>query len=107
MTGGSIYILQREGPSHIHLYTIYMGRWYTVVLEEKLRKYGLEFKEVKSTTRIWLSPIHVYATISIVLMNSVSSNLLFAFYIVEFKCLQEQGNNPLTRRDTRKDVKTV
>ena len=50
MTGGSIYILQREGPSDIHLYTIYMGRWYTVVLEEKLRKYGLEFKEVKSTT---------------------------------------------------------
>ena len=50
MRGGSIYILQREGPSDIHLYTIYMGRWYTVVLEEKLRKYGLEFKEVKSTT---------------------------------------------------------
>ena len=23
MTGGSIYILQREGPSHIHLYLIY------------------------------------------------------------------------------------
>ena len=50
VTGGSIYILQR-GPSHIHLYTIYMGRWYTVVLEQKLRKYGLEFKEVKLTTR--------------------------------------------------------
>ena len=99
-------ILQREGRSHIHLYTI-KGLGCKVVLEEKLRKYGLEFKEVKSTTRIWLSPIHVYATISIVLMNSVSSNLLFAFYIVEFKCLQEQGNNPLTRRDTRKDVKTV
>ena len=29
-----------------------MGRWYTVVLEEKLRKYGLEYKEVKSTTRL-------------------------------------------------------
>ena len=64
--------LQREGPSHIHLYTIYMymGRGYKVVLEEKLRKYGLEFKGVKSTTRIWLSTIHVYATISIVLINS-------------------------------------
>ena len=52
MTGGSIFILQREGPSHIHLYTIKMGRWYAVVLEEKLRKKGLEFKEVKSTTRL-------------------------------------------------------
>ena len=51
MTGGSIYILQRESPSHIPLYTICMGRWYTVVLEEKLRKYVLEFKEVKTTTR--------------------------------------------------------
>ena len=31
-------ILQREGPSHIHLYTIYMGRGYKVVLEEKIKK---------------------------------------------------------------------
>ena len=62
-------ILQLEGPSHIHLYTIYMGLGYKVVLKEKWRKYGLEFKEVKSTTRIWLSAIHVYATISIVLIN--------------------------------------
>ena len=52
VTGGSIYILQLEGPSHIHLYAIYMRQGYTVVLENKLRKYGLEFKEVKSTTRI-------------------------------------------------------
>ena len=63
-------ILQREGPSHIYLYTIYVGRGCKVVLEEKLRKYGLEFKEVKSTTRILLSAIHVHATISIVLINS-------------------------------------
>ena len=35
------------GRSFTHSpYTIYMGRGYTVVLEEKLRKYGLEFKEV-------------------------------------------------------------
>ena len=40
-------ILKRKGPSHILLYTIYMGRGYKVVLEEKLRKYGLEFKEAK------------------------------------------------------------
>ena len=51
-----------------------MGRGYTLVLEEKLRKYGLEFKEVKSTTRIWLSAIHVYAAISIVLINSYQVN---------------------------------
>ena len=41
-----------ESPSHIHLYTIYMERVYKVVLEENLRKYGLEFKKVKTTTRI-------------------------------------------------------
>ena len=46
VTGGSIYILLRDGPSHIRLYTKYIGRGYTVVLKEKLRKYGLEFKEV-------------------------------------------------------------
>ena len=68
------YILQREGPSHIHLYTVYVGWGYTVVLEEKLRKYGLEFKEVKSTNRIGLPAIHVYATISIVLINSFQVN---------------------------------
>ena len=67
-------IFQREGPSHIYLYTIYLGGGYKVVLEEKLRKYGLEFKEVKSTTRIWLAAIHVYATISIVLINSYQVN---------------------------------
>ena len=27
--------LQREGPSQIHLHTIYMGRGYTVVHEKK------------------------------------------------------------------------
>ena len=69
MTGGSIYILQREGPSHIHLYTIYMGRWYTVVLEEKLRKYGLEFKEVKQS-RLRHNKSRTY--------KFLSSKLLFA-----------------------------
>ena len=69
-------ILQREGPSHIHLHTIYMGRGYKVVLAEKLRKYGLEFKEVKSTTRILLSAIHVHATISIVLINSYQVSVI-------------------------------
>ena len=42
---------QSERLQTFTFHTIYMGRWYTVVLEEKLRKYGLEFKEVKSTTR--------------------------------------------------------
>ena len=51
-----------------------MGRGYKVVLEGKLRKYGLEFKEVKSTTRIRLPAIHVYATISIVLIKSYQVN---------------------------------
>ena len=64
--------LQREGPSHIHLYPIYMGRGYTV--EDKLRKYELEFKELKSTTRIRLPAIHVYATISIELINCYLGN---------------------------------
>ena len=69
MTGGSIYILQREGPSHIHRNTIYMGRWYTVVLEEKLRKYGLEFKEVKQS-RLRHNKSRTY--------KFLSSKLLFA-----------------------------
>ena len=47
-----------------------MERGYKVVLEEKLRKYGLEFIEVKSTTRVWLPAIHIYATISIALIKS-------------------------------------
>ena len=65
MTGG-------EGPSRIHLYPIYMGQGYTV--EDKLRKYGLELKEVKSTARIRLLAIYVYATISTVLINSYPGN---------------------------------
>ena len=78
------YILQREGSSHIHLYTVYVGWGYTVVLEEKLRKYGLEFKEVKSTNRIGLPAIHVYATISIVLTYKfLSSKFLFALKAVK------------------------
>ena len=67
-------ILQREGPSHIYLYTINVGRGCKVVREKKLRKYGLEFKEVKSTTRIRLPAIHVYATINIVLIKSYQVN---------------------------------
>ena len=51
-----------------------MGRGYKVVLEEKLRKYGLEFIEVKSTTRVRLPAIHVYATISIALIKSYQVN---------------------------------
>ena len=65
--------------THSPLHYIYvMGRGYKVVLEGKLRKYGLEFKEVKSTTRIRLPAIHVYATVSIVLIKSYQSKLLFA-----------------------------
>ena len=51
---------------------IYMGRGYTV--EDKLWKYELEFKELKSTTRVRLPAIHVYATISIALKNSYQGN---------------------------------
>ena len=69
-------ILQRESPSHIYLYTIYVGRGCKVVLEEKLRKYGLEFKQVKSRTRILLSAIHVHAKISIVLINSYQVSVI-------------------------------
>ena len=35
-----------ESLSHNHLYAIYMGRGYTVVLEDKLRKEGLEIEVV-------------------------------------------------------------
>ena len=71
------YLHFAAGRSFIHspLHYIYvMGRGYKVVLEGKLRKYGLEFKEVKSTTRIRLPAIHVYATIIIVLIKSYQVN---------------------------------
>ena len=60
-----------------------MGRGYKVVLEEKLRKYVLEFKKVKTTTRIWLPAIHVYATMhnKYRTYKFLSSKLLFALII--------------------------
>ena len=71
------YLHFAAGKSFTHspLHYIYvMGREYKVVLEGKLRKYGLEFKQVKSTTIIRLLAIHVYATISIVLIQSYQVN---------------------------------
>lgn len=61
MTGGSIYICSGK-VLHTFTFTlyIYMRRGYTV--EDKLLKYELEFKELKSTTRVRLPAIHVYAT---------------------------------------------
>ena len=41
------YILQQEGPSHIHLYTFYVGWGYTVVLEEKFWKINMNWSSKK------------------------------------------------------------
>ena len=68
------YFAAGRSFTHFPLHYIYMGRGYKDFLEEKLRKYGLEFKKVKTTTRIWLPAIHVYATTSIVLINSYQVN---------------------------------
>ena len=54
-----MYLLSRDKWKYLHFAArrsftyspFHVGLWYTVVLEEKLRKCGLEFKEVKSTTR--------------------------------------------------------
>ena len=74
------YFAAGRSFTHFPLRYIYMGRGYKVVLEEKLRKYVLEFKKVKTTTRIWLPAIHVYATMhnKYRTYKFLSSKLLFA-----------------------------
>ena len=77
------YFAAGSSFTHFPLRYIYMGRGYKVVLEEKLRKYVLEFKKVKTTTRIWLPAIHVYATMhnKYRTYKFLSSKLLFALII--------------------------
>ena len=79
------YFAAGRSFTHFPLLYIYMGRGYKVVLEEKLRKYVLEFKKVKTTTRIWLPAIHVYATMhnKYRTYKFLSSKLLFALKTVK------------------------
>ena len=41
-------ILQQEGLSHIHLYTMYMGRGYKVVLEENQENMDWSSKKINN-----------------------------------------------------------
>ena len=97
VTSGSIYILQLEGTSHIHLYAIYMRRGYTVLLENKLRKYGLVFKEVKSTTRI--SYLIWRDLLDHMLNKWKEHSHLFSFFRNLYNTLYSTANDPETAND--------